>query len=278
MMKVEFSKMHGLGNDFMVIDLVSQQVSLNPELIQGLANRNFGVGFDQLLLVEPPEQPDVDFQYRIFNADGSEVEQCGNGVRCFARFVHERGLTRKKLIRVATKSGVVEPEINDQGWVRVNMGAPKVHPTEIPFLADVEASTYTVNVGMQSVELDVVNMGNPHAVILVDDILTAPVESIGPALESHSLFPSRVNVGFMQILSRNEICLRVFERGSGETLACGTGACAAVVSGIRRGLLDAEVLVHLKGGDLSIAWHPNDMVWMMGPTATVFEGVIHLPD
>ena len=278
MMRVEFSKMHGLGNDFMVIDLVSQQVSLGPELIKGLANRNFGVGFDQLLLVEPPEQPDVDFQYRIFNADGSEVEQCGNGVRCFARFVHERGLTRKKLIRVATKSGVVEPEINEHGWVRVNMGAPKVHPTEIPFLADAEAPTYVVDVAGQAIELDVVNMGNPHAVILVDDILTAPVESIGPALESHALFPSRVNVGFMQVLSRNEVCLRVFERGTGETLACGTGACAAVVSGIRRGVLDNDVLVHLQGGDLSISWRPNDVVWMTGPTATVFEGAIHLPD
>ncbi len=277
-MRVEFSKMHGLGNDFMVIDLVSQQVSLEPELIRGLANRNFGVGFDQLLLVEPPEQPDVDFKYRIFNADGSEVEQCGNGVRCFARFVHERGLTRKKLIRVATKSGIVEPEINDQGWVRVNMGAPKVHPSEIPFLADAEAATYLVEVGTQQVELDVVNMGNPHAVILVDDILKAPVETIGPVLESHPRFPARVNVGFMQVMSRREVCLRVFERGTGETLACGTGACAAVVSGIRRGLLDAEVLVHLQGGDLSIAWRPNDVVWMTGPTATVFEGAIHLPD
>ncbi len=277
-MRVEFSKMHGLGNDFMVIDLVSQQISLGPELIAGLANRHFGVGFDQLLLVEPPEQPDVDFQYRIFNADGSEVEQCGNGVRCFARFVHERGLTRKKRIRVATQSGVVEPEINEQGWVRVNMGTPKVHPAEIPFLMETEAPVYVVDVDGQAVELDVVNIGNPHAVILVDDILIAPVERIGPALESHALFPSRVNVGFMQILSRNEVCLRVFERGSGETLACGTGACAAVVSGIRRGLLDARVLVHLQGGDLSIAWQPGEAVWMTGPTATVFEGVIHLTD
>jgi diaminopimelate epimerase len=277
-MRVEFSKMHGLGNDFMVIDLVSQQVSLRPELIKGLANRHFGVGFDQLLLVEPPEQPDVDFQYRIFNADGSEVEQCGNGVRCFARFVHERGLTRKKRIRVATRSGIVEPEINDQGWVRVNMGMPKVHPTEIPFLIETEAPIYVVDVDGQTVELDVVNMGNPHAVILVDDILTAPVERIGPALESHALFPARVNVGFMQIISPSEVCLRVFERGSGETLACGTGACAAVVSGIRRGLLDAQVLVHLQGGDLSIAWQPSGVVWMTGPTATVFEGVIHLAD
>jgi len=277
-MRVEFSKMHGLGNDFMVIDLVSQQVTLEPELIRGLANRNFGVGFDQLLLVEPPEQPDVDFKYRIFNADGTEVEQCGNGVRCFARFVHERGLTRKRSIRVSTHSGIVEPEINEQGWVRVNMGAPKVRPSEIPFQSDVEGSSYFVDVAGQPVELDVVNMGNPHAVIIVDDILKAPVESIGSVLESHPRFPARVNVGFMQVLSRNEVCLRVFERGTGETLACGTGACAAVVSGIRRGLLDEQVLVHLQGGDLSIAWHPNDVVWMTGPTATVFEGVIHLPD
>jgi len=277
-MRVEFSKMHGLGNDFMVIDLVSQDVTLDPELIRGLANRNFGVGFDQLLLVEPPEQPDVDFKYRIFNADGSEVEQCGNGVRCFARFVHERGLTRKNLIRVATKSGIVEPEINEHGWVRVNMGAPKVRPSEIPFQADVEGTSYFVDVAGQPVELDVVNMGNPHAVIIVDDILKAPVETIGPVLESHPRFPARVNVGFMQVLSRNEVCLRVFERGTGETLACGTGACAAVVSGIRRGLLDEQVLVHLQGGDLSIAWRPNDVVWMTGPTATVFEGAIHLPD
>jgi diaminopimelate epimerase len=277
-MRVEFSKMHGLGNDFMVIDLVSQQVTLDPELIRGLANRNFGVGFDQMLLVEPPEQPDVDFKYRIFNADGSEVEQCGNGVRCFARFVHERGLTRKRSIRVSTNSGIVEPEINEHGWVRVNMGAPKVRPSEIPFQADVEGASYFVDVAGQPVELDVVNMGNPHAVILVDDILKAPVETVGPVLERHPRFPARVNVGFMQVLSRNEVCLRVFERGTGETLACGTGACAAVVSGIRRGLLDEQVLVHLQGGDLQIAWRPNDVVWMTGPTATVFEGAIHLPD
>ncbi|WP_410209279.1 diaminopimelate epimerase [Aquirhabdus sp.] len=277
-MRVEFSKMHGLGNDFMVIDLVSQQVNLDPALIRGLANRNFGIGFDQLLLVEPPEQPDVDFKYRIFNADGSEVEQCGNGVRCFARFVHERGLTRKKLIRVSTKSGIVEPEINEQGWVRVNMGAPKFHPTEIPFIAPADAAVYQVEVGTGEVQLDVVNMGNPHAVIVVDDILKAPVETLGPLLEKHARFPERVNVGFMQVLSRREVCLRVFERGTGETLACGTGACAAVVSGIRQGLLDPEVVVHLQGGDLTIAWRPNDVVWMTGPTATVFEGVIQLHD
>jgi len=275
-MRVEFSKMHGLGNDFMVIDLISQQVALEPELIRGLANRNFGIGFDQLLLVEAPEQPDVDFKYRIFNADGSEVEQCGNGVRCFARFVHERGLTRKTRIRVSTKSGIVEPEINEQGWVRVNMGAPKFLPKEIPFVAEAPAPLYSVMVGSNPVEVDVVNMGNPHTVLVVADILTAPVETLGPLLESHARFPERVNVGFMQVLSRREVCLRVYERGTGETLACGTGACAAVVSGIRRGLLDPEVLVHLKGGDLTIAWQPGDVVWMTGPTATVFEGVVQL--
>lgn len=278
MMRVEFSKMHGLGNDFMVIDLVSQQVSLTPELIRGLASRHFGVGFDQMLLVEPPEQPDVDFKYRIFNADGSEVEQCGNGVRCFARFVHERGLTKKRAIRVETKSGIVEPVINEQGWVRVNMGKPRVSPAEIPFVADAAAATYQVQAGDTTVELDVVNMGNPHAVLVVDDILKAPVEKLGPVLEGHARFPARVNVGFMQVLSRKEVCLRVFERGTGETLACGTGACAAVVSGIRRGLLDQDVVVHLKGGDLSIAWQPGDVVWMTGPTATVFEGVVQLHD
>ena len=275
-MRVEFSKMHGLGNDFMVIDLISQQVALEPDLIRGLANRNFGIGFDQLLLVEAPEQPDVDFKYRIFNADGSEVEQCGNGVRCFARFVHERGLTRKTRIRVSTKSGIVEPEINEQGWVRVNMGAPRFLPKEIPFVAEAPAPLYSVMVGSDPVELDVVNMGNPHTVLVVPDILTAPVETLGPLLESHARFPERVNVGFMQVLSRREVCLRVYERGTGETLACGTGACAAVVSGIRRGLLDPEVLVHLKGGDLTIQWLPGDVVWMTGPTATVFEGVVQL--
>ncbi len=275
-MRVEFTKMHGLGNDFMVIDLISQQVALSPELIRGLASRNFGIGFDQLLLVEAPEQPDVDFKYRIFNADGSEVEQCGNGVRCFARFVHERGLTRKSRIRVSTNSGIVEPEINDSGWVRVNMGVPKFLPKEIPFVAEAPSPLYSVTVGSDPVELDVVNMGNPHAVLVVADILKAPVDTLGPLLERHERFPERVNVGFMQVLSRREVCLRVFERGTGETLACGTGACAAVVSGIRRGLLDPEVLVHLKGGDLTIQWQPGDVVWMTGPTATVFEGVVQL--
>ncbi|MEC7121005.1 MAG: diaminopimelate epimerase [Pseudomonadota bacterium] len=276
-MRIDFTKMHGLGNDFMVIDLVTQRMSLSPELIRQLADRHFGIGFDQMLIVEPPDQPDVDFRYRIFNADGSEVEQCGNGVRCFARFVHERRLTKKKKIRVSTNSGIVEPEINAEGWVRVNMGYPRTEPALIPFLTAQSADLYQVQVNEQMVELDVVNMGNPHTVLWVDDVKTAPVASLGAALESHAQFPQRVNVGFMQVLNRREINLRVFERGTGETLACGTGACAAVVSGVRRGLLDAgeEIRVHLAGGDLLIQWQAGQVVWMTGPTASVYEGVIN---
>ena len=275
-MRVEFTKMHGLGNDFMVIDLVTQRMHLSTELIRRLADRHFGIGFDQLLIVEPPDQPDVDFRYRIFNADGSEVEQCGNGVRCFARFVHERRLTKKTLIRVSTKSGIVEPEVASNGWVKVNMGQPKIQPQQIPFVAEQVQPVYQVQVADTTVELDVVNMGNPHAVLVVDDVITAPVPQLGALLESHARFPERVNVGFMQVISRREIKLRVFERGSGETLACGTGACAAVVSGIRRGLLDADsdVQVHLPGGTLSIRWKEGDVVWMTGPTASVYEGYI----
>jgi diaminopimelate epimerase len=279
-MRIEFTKMHGLGNDFMVIDLVTQRYSLNADLIRRLADRHFGIGFDQLLIVEPPDQPDVDFRYRIFNADGSEVEQCGNGVRCFARFVHERRLTKKKKIRVSTSSGIVEPEINSDGWVRVNMGQPRVTPADIPFETDHTAASYWVDAGGQTVELDVVNMGNPHAVVVVPDVLTADVATLGPLLESHGRFPARVNVGFMQVINRREVRLRVFERGTGETLACGTGACAAVVSGVRRGLLDAgeDIRVNLSGGPLSIRWQDGDVVWMTGPTASVFDGVIRPSD
>lgn len=279
-MRVEFTKMHGLGNDFMVIDLVTQRMHLTPELIRRLSDRQFGVGFDQMLVVEPPDLPDVDFRYRIFNADGSEVEQCGNGVRCFARFVHERRLTKKNKIRVSTQSGIVEPELQANGWVQVNMGYPRTEPNTIPFVIDQAAATYHVDVLDQSVELDVVSMGNPHAVLLVQDVDMAPVKTLGAALESHSQFPQRVNVGFMQILSRREIKLRVFERGTGETLACGTGACAAVVSGVSRGLLDAghEIKVHLRGGDLLIRWQSGTVVWMTGPTASVYEGFVHPTD
>ncbi len=280
MMRINFTKMHGLGNDFVVIDLVTQRFYLSPELIRRMADRHFGVGFDQLLVVEPPDRPDVDFRYRIFNADGSEVEQCGNGVRCFARFVHDNRLTRKRKIRVSTKSGVVEPEILANGWVRVNMGQPQLLPEHIPFLTDAVQSPYTVTVGGHQVTLDVVSMGNPHAVLHVENIETAPVHPVGAALQCHAQFPQRVNVGFMQVISRREIRLRVYERGSGETLACGTGACAAVVSGVRQGLLDAgqPIEVLLPGGPLSIVWQEGGVVWMSGPAVTVFEGSIRPAD
>ncbi len=278
-MRLEFTKMHGLGNDFMVIDLVSQRLRLSQEQIRQLADRHFGVGFDQLLVVEPPETPDVDFCYRIFNADGSEVQQCGNGARCFARFVRERRLTRKNVLRVETASGVIELSIDDLDWVTVNMGAPRFAPAQIPFVAEAEALVYPVQVNGRTVELSTVNMGNPHAVLLVDDVATADVEALGPALESHARFPERVNVGFLQVVDRHHARLRVFERGTGETLACGTGACAAAVAGIRRGLLDSPVKVALPGGELEIRWAgPGESVIMIGPTARVYDGVIRLPD
>lgn len=278
-MRLEFTKMHGLGNDFMVIDLVSQRMRLSPEQIRQLADRHFGVGFDQLLVVEPPEAPDVDFCYRIFNADGSEVQQCGNGARCFARFVRERRLTRKDHLRVETASGIIELSIDDLDCVSVNMGAPRFAPVDIPFVAEAEALVYSVQVNSQTVELSTVNMGNPHAVLLVDNVETADVATLGPALESHARFPERVNVGFLQVVDRHHARLRVFERGTGETLACGTGACAAVVAGIRRGLLDSPVEVALPGGVLDIHWAGmGESVIMIGPTARVYDGVIRLPD
>ena len=271
-MLLEFTKMHGLGNDFVVLDLVRQRAFLDTTTIQRMADRHFGIGFDQLLIVEPPEDPTADFQYRIFNADGSEVQQCGNGVRCFARFVYEQQLTYKTKIRVQTKSGIVEPELGANGWVRVNMGQPKFAPEQIPFTASEPQALYPLSIQNHELEIDVVNMGNPHAVILVDDVTTADVATIGPQVESHVRFPERVNVGFLQVISRNHARLRVFERGSGETLACGTGACAAVVSGIRRGLLDHNVNIELAGGMLNIAWQEGDVVWMTGPTAKVYDG------
>lgn len=271
-MLIEFSKMHGLGNDFVVIDLVRQRAYLDTMTIQRMADRHFGIGFDQLLIVEPPEDPTVDFKYRIFNADGSEVQQCGNGVRCFARFVYERQLTYKTKLRVQTKSGIVEPELGANGWVRVNMGLPKFLPEQIPFTADVPQALYPLQLQDLEIKIDVVNMGNPHAVILVDDVLKADVSRIGKQVESHPRFPERVNAGFLQVISRNNARLRVYERGVGETLACGTGACAAVVSGIRRGLLDHHVDIELAGGLLNIAWVEGEPVWMTGPTATVYEG------
>ena len=276
-MLVEFTKMHGLGNDFLVLDLISQRVYLDALTIQRLADRHFGIGFDQLLIVEPPDLPNADFKYRIFNADGSEVEQCGNGVRCFARFVHERQLTTKTKIKVQTKAGIVEPELGENGWVRVNMGYPKFLPQEIPFLAEEPENLYDIDLANnEKLTIDVVNMGNPHAVTIVPDVITADVPRIGPQVESHARFPQRVNAGFMQIIDEKHARLRVFERGVDETLACGTGACAGAVSGMRRGLLSSNVEIELAGGKLQIEWKEGDVVWMTGPTATVYEGRLDL--
>jgi diaminopimelate epimerase len=275
-MMLKFSKMHGLGNDFIVIDAIQQNVQLSSEQIRFMADRHFGIGCDQLLLVEKASSQEVDFRYRIFNADGGEVSQCGNGARCFARYVRDHGLTSKETIAVETASGVIYPTIQEDGNVRVDMGKPSFEPGQVPFMAESEAVTYLIDVqGYDKVEIASVSMGNPHAVMLVDDVDTAAVEKIGPAMESHERFPERVNVGFMQLVNPETIRLRVFERGSGETTACGTGACAAVVTGIRRGLLARDVTVALPGGQLHISW-PNDdgSVWMTGPAEHVFDGEI----
>ena len=276
-MKLKFSKMHGLGNDFVVLDGVRQTVSLTPEQLRYLADRHFGVGCDQILLVEKSGQPGVDFRYRIFNADGGEVEQCGNGARCFVRFVHEQGLTEKREIRVETLRGLIAPRLEGDGNVTVDMGVPRFSPHEIPFLHDDDVVIYNLDVADETLEISVVSMGNPHAVQVVDSVDTAPVGEHGPLIEHHARFPQRVNAGFMQIVDRHAIRLRVFERGSGETLACGTGACAAVVAGIRRGLLESPVRVSTRGGDLNIAWGgPGRPVLMTGPAVTVFTGEIEL--
>jgi len=275
---LKFSKMHGLGNDFMVIDAINQNVEFSTTQIQFLADRQFGIGFDQLLLVEKPSLADVDFRYRIFNADGSEVEQCGNGVRCFAKFVRNKGMTDKEIIAVETASGIVYPAIQPNGDVKVDMGAPRFKPTEIPFDNEQQANAYDIDVSGELRSFGVVSMGNPHAITLVDDIATDEVSRIGPVVENHLLFPERVNVGFMHVVSDEFIELRVFERGSGETLACGTGACAAVVTGVQQGLLAREVTVKLAGGELNIAWpDQSSSVWMTGPAEHVFDGEIAWP-
>lgn len=276
-MKIKFSKMQGLGNDFMVFDTITQSVSLTTDQIRSLADRHFGIGFDQLLLVGVPQQPENDFSYRIFNCDGSEVEQCGNGARCFARFVSERGLSNKKSLRVETVRGVIVPEIREDGLISVDMGLPCFIPSCIPFQAEGGAIAHQLQIGDDSFSFSVLSMGNPHAVLLVNDVECAPVESVGPALQSHRCFPQQVNVGFMQLLTRDEIRLRVYERGAGETLSCGSGACAAVVSGIRRGLLNAHVLVHTQGGDMWITWPGSGRsVSLVGPAKTVFTGEIEM--
>lgn len=272
---IQFTKMQGAGNDFMVIDGISQSIQLTAGQIKALAHRQFGVGFDQLLLVETSAI--ADFKYRIFNADGSEVAQCGNGARCFVRFVVDQHLTDKREISVETASGIITPKLEDNGLVTVNMGAPRFAPDQIPFVADADANTYKLEIGNQQINISAVSMGNPHAVLIVDDVETAPVAALGSQIELHPRFPERVNAGFMQIIDAHHIKLRVFERGTGETLACGTGACAAVVSGIQLGRLESPVCVSARGGELHIAWQGgNTPVMMTGPAVTVFTGEINL--
>ncbi len=276
-MKLRFSKMHGLGNDFVVFDAINQTVNLSTEQLRLLADRRFGVGCDQILLVERPRNKGTDFHYRIFNADGSEVEQCGNGARCFARFVHDHGLTQKNEIPVGTAGGDIRLYLQNDGQVKVNMGVPVLEPRDIPFLADRRQVLYDLDLEGEPLQAAVLSMGNPHAVLAVDDVETAPVASLGPVIENHPRFPQRVNVGFMAVKSPAEIDLRVYERGAGETLACGTGACAAVVAGRLQERLEERVQVHLRGGDLVISWKgEGEPVWMTGPATEVFEGNIEL--
>lgn len=276
-MQLRFSKMHGLGNDFMVVDMITQRGRLKPQQIQQLSDRNTGIGFDQLLLIETPSSPDVDFRYRIYNADGSEVENCGNGARCFARFVHNQRLTGKRDISVETNNGRMVLYMLDNNQVKVDMGRPLFTPAEIPFIAEQQDTHYKIEQDGQVYTMGTVSMGNPHGVLIVDDVEQAPVTQLGSKLTKHERFPQQANIGFMQIIDANTIKLRVFERGVGETKACGTGACAAVASGIAQGLLAADVKVHLRGGDLQIQWQGEDQSLYMTGTAThVYEGQIRL--
>ncbi|WP_338860375.1 diaminopimelate epimerase [Mycetohabitans rhizoxinica] len=288
-MKLKFTKMHGAGNDFVVLDGVRNMISPTPALVRYLADRHFGVGADQLLLVERPTLDGVDFKYRIFNCDGKEVEHCGNGARCFVKFVRDTGLSQARTIRVQVQHGVITLSVQDNGEVLVDMGAPVLAAPHVPFDAsgltparDGDDQLWPLDVHGSTQWVSVVSMGNPHAVQIVDDADAAPVNRDGPVIESHARFPNRVNAGFMQIVSRREIKLRVYERGAGETLACGSGACAAVVTGIRRGVLDSPVRVRTRGGTLTISWdgqrNSDASVMMAGPATTVFEGEIDVPD
>ena len=283
-MRLRFTKMQGAGNDFVVLDGITQHVELAPDQLRRLADRRFGIGADQILLVERPLGAGVDFRYRIFNADGGEVEQCGNGARCFVRFVHDRGLTHKRAIRVETLGGIIEPRLEDDGRVTVDMGVPAFEPSRVPFDAEGLVARaeqgdrlWPLEIGGRTIEFSVLSMGNPHAVQVVDDVEQAPLARDGPLIEHHRRFPRRVNAGFMQVLDRQAIRLRVWERGAGETLACGSGACAAAVAGILRGALDSPVTVHARGGELRIAWAgAGRAVLMSGPAQAVFEGEIEL--
>ncbi len=276
-MKLHFSKMHGLGNDFVVFDGINQAVCLNADQIRRIADRHLGVGCDQLLLVERPRTPGLDFRYRIFNADGVEVEQCGNGARCFARFVLDKDLTRKHLMGVETQAGVIRLKVESDGRVSVGMGEPRLEPGSIPFIASQPRDRYHITIAGEDIEIGAVSVGNPHAVVRVDHVAGAPVSKLGPLLECHERFPQRTNVGFMEIVHRNHIRLRVFERGVGETRACGTGACAAVVIGRMQGLLEETVTVDLSGGSLQVQWPGKGYgVSMTGPATQVFEGCIEI--
>lgn len=275
-MLLRFNKMHGLGNDFVVIDTLTQHVRLSTTLIAQLADRKRGIGCDQVLVIEPPTEPDIDFNYRIFNADGSEVQQCGNGARCFARYVHDRQLTGKQRIRVKTVNRILELTLEKSGLVTVDMGVPDFAPAALPFEAE-EAERYALELAESTVEIGAVSMGNPHAVMVVDDVDAAPVAELGPQIEAHPRFAERVNAGFMQVINRGEIALRVYERGVGETEACGSGACAAVAAGIRWGLLDSTVTVKLLRGELTISWPGADAPLLMtGPAVNVYQGRIRL--
>ena len=276
-MKLQFTKMHGAGNDFVVIDCVRQSVQLSQGKLRFIADRQRGVGCDQVLLVGPPDHPDADFRYTIFNADGSEAGQCGNGARCFARFVREQRLSNKRELAVQTTNGMMHLRTGEDGRVLANLGAPVFEPADIPLTAAAHSLEYTLDAGDETYQVGALSMGNPHVVLQVSSCNDAPVASLGPLIERHERFPERVNVGFMEVCSRTEIKLRVFERGAGETQACGTGACAAAVHGMRMGLLDNAVTVQLPGGKLSVSWAGgNEPVWLGGPTATVFEGAIRL--
>ncbi|WP_040260277.1 diaminopimelate epimerase [Pseudomonas massiliensis] len=276
-MLLRFTKMHGLGNDFMVIDLISQHAHITPKHARQWGDRHTGIGFDQLLLVEAPTNPDVDFRYRVFNADGSEVEQCGNGARCFARFVLDKRLTAKKKIRVEVKKGIIELDVRSDGQVRVDMGPPRLSPAEVPFQADQDQLTHVLEVDAQAYEIAALSMGNPHAVIRVEDVDAAPVRTLGPRIENHPRFPERVNAGFLQVIDRQRGKLRVWERGAGETQACGTGACAAAVAAIAQGWMDSPLTLELPGGRLTLEWDGSGQpVMMTGPAMRVFEGQVRL--
>lgn len=276
-MLMKFTKMHGLGNDFVVIDAVTQNVRVTGSMVRRLANRTLGIGCDQVLVIEPPTEADIDFNYRIFNQDGGEVEQCGNGARCLARYVYDRQLTGKNPILVKAKNRVMTMHLEANKLVTVDMGIPQLDPAQIPFQAEQQAAVYDIDAAGETYQVAAVSMGNPHTLLQVGDVDTAPVETLGPILECHSRFPNRVNVGFMQIVDRNTIKLRVFERGVGETQACGSGACAAAVAAIQQELVDSSVTVQLSGGDLNIRWQgENKPLLMTGPAVSVFHGRVRI--